>query len=73
MSNEIDRLMSLDPLDLTVDDLTKVVAYQRKMRGMAESGIKPEKQKLGKIEGSALLEKIRLVAKQPTQVADRRD
>lgn len=72
MSNEIDRLMSLDPLDLTVEDMAKTVAYQRKMRGLAEAGVKPEKQRLEKVQGSALLEKIRLVQKKPAEI-DRRD
>lgn len=62
MSNEIDRLMTLDPLDLTVDDVSKLVAYQRRMRGLYEAGVKPEKQGLETVKGSALLEKLKLKA-----------
>jgi len=62
MSNEIDTLMTLDPLDLTVDDVSKLVAYQRRMRGLYEAGAKPEKQGLETVKGSALLEKLKLKA-----------
>jgi len=69
MPNEIDQLMTLDPLDLTMDDLTKLVAYQRRMRGLHEAGIKPEKQGLETVKGSALLDKLKMV--KPVKV-DRR-
>lgn len=71
MSNEIDTLMSLDPLDLTVDDVSKLVAYQRRMRGLYEAGVKPEKQGLETVKGSALLEKLKLKAP-PKPLDDRR-
>lgn len=71
MSNEIDTLMSLDPLDLTVDDVSKLVAYQRRMRGLYEAGVKPEKQGLETVKGSALLEKLKLKAP-PAPLTDRR-
>ena len=69
MSNEIDLLMTLDPLDLTTQDLDKLVAYQRRMRAMYEAGVKPEKQRLESVKGSALLTKLKMVA--PVKV-DRR-
>jgi hypothetical protein len=71
MSNEIDRLMTLDPLDLTRDDIDKLVAYQRRMRQMYEAGVKPEKQQLDQVKGSALLEKLKLKAP-PKPLDDRR-
>ncbi len=71
MSNEIDRLMTLDPLDLTVDDLSKLVAYQRRMRALGEAGVKPEKQKLDAVKGSALLDKLGL-KKPAAPLTDRR-
>lgn len=43
MPNEIDELMSLDPLTMTVDDLDAIIAYHRKNRANAELGIKPPK------------------------------
>lgn len=72
MANEIDTLMTLDPLDLTTTDISKLVAYQRRMRQMYEAGVKPEKQALDKIQGSALLERLKLKA--PAKpLTDRRD
>lgn len=43
MSNELDRVMDLDPLSLSEQDLEKIVAYERKMQGDFEAGIKPKK------------------------------
>lgn len=62
MANEIDILMNLNPLDLTTDDISKLVAYQRRMRQMYEAGVKPEKQGLETVKGSAILEKLKLKA-----------
>lgn len=61
MANEIDLLMTLDPLDLTTEDVDKLVAYERRMRALYESGQKPEKQSLESIKGSALLDKLKMV------------
>lgn len=36
--SEIDLLMSLDPLSLTKDDLSAIVAYHRKLRSEREAG-----------------------------------
>lgn len=60
MANEIDLLMTLDPLDLTVEDVDKLVAYERRMRALYASGQKPEKQGLETVKGSALLDKLKL-------------
>lgn len=54
MANEIDRLMSLDPLYLSAGDIDAIVAYHRKARAAYASGIKPKRGKeepidLGKI------------------------
>jgi len=61
MANEIDLLMTLNPLDLTVEDIDKLVQYQRRMRMRSEAGIKPEKQSLEAVKGSALLDKLKLI------------
>ena len=37
-SNDLDLLMSIDPLDLTKDDLSKIVAYHRNLRAEREAG-----------------------------------
>lgn len=70
MSNEIDILMTLDPLDLTKDDVDKIVAYQRKLLTQYNAGIKPEKQAVSSIKGSALLDKLKMV--KPVKLSDRR-
>ena len=43
--NDIDELMALDPLELSTQDLDRIIAYQRKMRGQREAGIKTRKPK----------------------------
>ena len=68
--NEIDLLMTLDPLDLTQQDIQKIVAYQRKLRGMYDAGEKPQKQGIEAVKGSALLDKLKLI--KPKPLTDRR-
>lgn len=68
--NEIDLLMTLDPLDYREEDIQKIVAYQRKLRGMYDAGIKPEKQSIDTVQGSALLDKLKMV--KPVTLSDRR-
>lgn len=36
--SELDELMSRDPLELTTDDIDKIIAYQRSARAQRESG-----------------------------------
>ena len=43
MPNEIDRLMSLDPLELSAQDIDEIIAYQRKARAAFDSGVKPKR------------------------------
>ena len=43
MSNEIDRLMSLDPLNLSAQDLDQIIAWNRQALQAYESGAKPKK------------------------------
>ncbi len=40
---DLTALMSLDPLDLTKQDLDKIIAYQRKQRLARESGAKTKR------------------------------
>lgn len=39
----IDELMDTDPDELTNEDIDGIIAYERKQRGMFDSGIKPKK------------------------------
>lgn len=57
MANEIDELMSIDPLELTKDPeaLDKIIAYYRKKRADAESGIKPKRESGAKLKLDGLI------------------
>ena len=41
--NDVDTLMALDPLELSKQDLDRIIAYQRKQRAMREQGVRPKK------------------------------
>ena len=41
--NELDRLMSLDPLELSSQDIDAIILYHRRARLSAESGAKPKR------------------------------
>lgn len=41
MANEIDELMSRDPLLLSAQDIDAIIAYQRNARAARQSGTKP--------------------------------
>lgn len=43
MPNDLDLLMDLDPLNLSAQDLDKIIEYQRKARQNWASGIKPKR------------------------------
>lgn len=44
MANEIDELMSLDPLEMSARDIDQIIAYHRRQRANFEAGKKPEKE-----------------------------
>lgn len=41
--NTIDRVMRLDPLHMSSQDLDTIIAYYRKARALFDSGVKPKK------------------------------
>jgi len=45
MSNELDELMDRDPLELTREDIDKIIAHHRKNRGLVEAGKRPSKER----------------------------
>jgi len=52
-------LMSLDPMDLTKQDLDRIIQYQRKQRAMREGGAKTKKESgAPAVDIKALLGKI---------------
>lgn len=62
MTNEIDRLMSLDPLELSAQDIDSIIAYHRKNRLAVEAGLRPKR---GQASAPINLEEIGLVPKAP--------
>ena len=63
MANEIDRIMDLDPLALSEQDLDAIIAYQRKARANFEAGIKPKKGATAepKMDANELLGKLGMI------------
>lgn len=43
--NDINLLMSLDPLELSKQDIDIIIAYHRNQRALREKGLKPTKDK----------------------------
>lgn len=43
--NDIDLLMSLDPLELSKQDIDHIILYHRNQRALREKGVKPTKDK----------------------------
>ena len=41
--NDIDALMAIDPLDLSKQNLDRIIAYQRKQRLAREAGVRTKK------------------------------
>jgi len=41
--NDIDALMAIDPLELSRQDLDRIIAYQRKQRTLREQGVRTKK------------------------------
>lgn len=56
--NNIDILMSLDPLSLTKDNIESVIAYHRKGRANAAAGIKAKKERGPGIDISGVVLKL---------------
>lgn len=56
--HDLDALMSEDPLNLSAQDLDRIIAYQRKMRAQREAGVrvkKPKDEAPTKLDISSLL------------------
>ena len=53
--NELDRLMALDPLELSSQDIDTIISLQRKARQNFEAGVKPKKETGPKQDLSELL------------------
>ncbi len=68
MPSTLDELMSLDPLELSAQDIDAIIAYQRKARASYESGVRPKKggPPLAAPEVKEKLALLGLVPKAPT-------
>lgn len=67
--SEIDRLVSTDPLDLTSDDIDKIIAMQRQQRARREAGVKVKKSGAEAPKHSLDLAALGLTLKAPTPPA----
>lgn len=70
MSNEIDDLMSLDPLSMTKDNIDGIITHYRTKRANAEAGIKPTKASGPKASLTSIMDS--LVAKPAGEPVKRR-
>jgi hypothetical protein len=67
---DLTALMSLDPLDLTKQDLDRIIAHQRKQRVAREGGAKTKKAtgETPAVDIKALMGKIAVSAKAPAPI-----
>lgn len=71
MTNDLDLLMSRDPLDLSDQDLAAIIAYHRAQRARRAAGEKPTKPTSATVDISAITNKL-IKAAQPTVTIKRR-
>lgn len=64
--NYLDWLMSLDPLDLSAQNIDDIILIQRRARASAEAGIKPKK------GSAAALPKLESIGLAPKKVEIKR-
>lgn len=70
--SEIDELMSLDPLELSSQDINKIIAYQRKARANNEAGIKPKKEAGPKADLSKVMQALKVKGPEEVLMTRRR-
>lgn len=67
IGSELDLLMSLDPLQMSDQDIDKIIAYERQARLEFELGVKaPKKDKGVSIDISSVVAKLTPAAVQPS-------
>ena len=71
MANDLDELMSRDPLSLSAQDIDSIIAYHRTQRARKAAGEKPTKPASASIDISEITKKLVKEAK-PTLKMDRR-
>jgi hypothetical protein len=70
--SDLDTLMSKLAVDMTDDDIDKIVAYQRERRGEMETGVRPKRNPSPKGQELPQAIRDRLVKPRPTTPAIRR-
>ena len=58
MANDLDELMSRDPMDLSAQDVDAIIAYHRASRARKASGEKPTKSASATVDISAITKKL---------------
>jgi hypothetical protein len=48
--NYLDWLMSMDPLELSAQNIDQVIAYHRRNRSLVDAGVKPKKNEGPKVD-----------------------
>ena len=71
MANDLDELMSRDPMSLSAKDIDAIIAYHRNQRARKASGEKPVRTSSANVDISAITKKIVKESK-PAVVCDRR-
>jgi hypothetical protein len=71
MSNDLDELMSRDPLSLSEADLSAIIAYHRNQRSRKAAGEKPIKSSPTSIDISDIAKKL-ITSSTPTVSIKRR-
>ena len=70
MTKEVDDLMALDPIDLTRDDVDKIVHHYRTRRVHFEHGVKPKKEQKSSVSLEGVMKALKVQA--PTQPSIKR-
>jgi hypothetical protein len=72
MSNDLDELMSRDPLDLSSTDIDRIIEYHRVQRGRRAAGEKPIKATAAAgLDISAITNKLVTAAKPEVKITRR--
>ena len=70
--SDLDELMSRDPLDLSAQDIDKIIDYHRTQRARRASGEKPSKPASASIDISAITQKLVQATKPAVTIARRK-
>jgi hypothetical protein len=72
MNNDLDELMSRDPLDLSSTDIDQIIDYHRRQRARRASGEKPQKPAGPSVDISHITKKLIKDVKPAVQINRRK-